>query len=78
MYEEESYLNEKLYHIGIATEARRFFESLLLDCSVNLRVGLDSNSLCCRVGLQQVLASDKRETMSSPTQWEVDLTNLLP
>ena len=78
MYKEESYLTKRLDNVGIVTEARRFCESLPLDYSVNLRVGLDDNSFCCRVGLQQVLASDKRETMSSPTQWEVHLANLLP
>ena len=63
--------------VGLGFEAGRFWESLSLEYkSMNLRVGLDDNSFCCRVGLQQVLASD-RETTSSPTQWETDLTNLL-
>lgn len=77
MHKEGSYLTKTLHNGGIAIEARRFCESLPLDYGVNLSVGLDDNSYC-RVELRQVLASDKRETMSSPTQWEVDLMNLLP
>lgn len=34
---------------------------------MNLRVGLDDNSFCCRVGLQQVLASDKRDHILAHT-----------
>lgn len=39
---------KKMYKVGIVIEARRFSESLPLDYSVNLRIGLDDKSFCCK------------------------------
>lgn len=76
-YKKQSYLPPKLCQVGMMIEAGRSVRASLFKITEsNLRVGLDDNSFCCRVGLQQVLASDKRQTTSSPTQWEADLMNL--